>query len=383
MNMNFEFDHGPTTVSRDQESRAIDEELRRVGVDHPMVVTDQELSASGVTDPVVKSLTRSGYDYVLFDRVEANPTAELVEAGRDVALGEEIDGIVAIGGGSSIDTGKAISLLVPNGGNWTSYEGTPDTEHGSLPLIAIPTTVGTGSEVTRASVITDADRNTKMTTTTKELYPDVALLDPSLLTSLPPSVTAATGMDSLTQAIEAYLSPDASPITDALAVRATRMIAENLTAAVLRADQDALAAMQVATTMEGMAFDNAGLGLVHGLSEPVSGKFHTGHGITNAVLLPEVLEFNLVACPNKYANLAGAMGVRTSGLSTRQSGTELIGEIRGLADEIGISPGLSELGVEEGVIPELVEEAYDHVNSKNNPREYSKRDLERIYHRAL
>jgi alcohol dehydrogenase class IV len=169
-----------------------------------------------------------------------------------------------------------------------------------------------------------------MTTKSEELYPDIALLNPSLLTSLPPAVTAATGMDSLTQAIEAYASPSASPITDALALDAIKMITESLKPAVLKSDRDALASMQVATTMEGIAFDNAGLGLVHGLSEPVSGKFHTSHGLTNAILLPHVLEFNIVACPQKYATLAEAMGVQAASCSRLELISGIIDRIKNI-----------------------------------------------------
>lgn len=381
--MNFEFNHGPTIISEDHGSEAIDSELRKIGISRPLVVTDQALSAAGIVDPVLDGLSDFGYNYVHFDEIEANPTASLVERGTEVALDTDVDGIIAVGGGSTIDTAKAISLLVPNGGDWTEYEGTPNIEHGSLPLIAIPTTIGTGSEVTRASVITDTDRNVKMTTTADELYPDIALLDPTLLQSLPPAVTAATGMDSLTQAIEAYISPGASPITDALAIEATRMIAQNLGLAFSAADYDVLATMQVATTMGGMAFDDAGLGLVHGMSEPVSGAFHTGHGITNAVLLPSVLEFNLTACVDKYAALAEAIDVETDGLERRDKAEELIRVVRDISDDIGIPAGLAELGVEESAIPELAAEASDHINSKNNPREYDTTDLARIYHRAF
>lgn len=381
--MDFEFSHGPDVVSGDRSAERIGAQLDRVDAERPMIVTDRELSAAGVVDPVVDAVEGTGRDYVLFDEVESNPTTTVVEAGRDAALDEGVDGVVAVGGGSSIDAGKAISLLVPNGGDWVDYEGAPEVERASLPLIAVPTTVGTGSEVTHVNVITDVERDVKMTTASAELYPDVALLDPSLLESLPPAVTAATGMDSLTQAIEAYISPGANPITDALAVEATRMIGASLRPAVSGTDRDALATMQVATTMEGMAFHNAGLGLVHGMSEPVSGAFHTGHGVTNAVLLPEVLEFNLIAAPEKYATLAEAMGVRTEGQSTRAAAGGLVDAVQELADDIGIPAGLSDLGAEESAVPELVDEAYDHVDSENNPREYSKADLERIYRRSF
>jgi len=381
--MNFEFNHGPRIISEDHGSGAIGSELGAIGISRPLVVTDQALSAAGVVDPILEGLSDSGYTYVRFDEIEANPTASLVERGTEVALDTDVDGIIAVGGGSTIDTAKAISLLVPNGGDWIAYEGTPNIEHGSLPVIAIPTTIGTGSEVTRASVITDTDRSVKMTTTADELYPDIALLDPTLLQSLPPAVTAATGMDSLTQAIEAYISPGASPITDALAIEATRMIAQNLEPAFSTGDYDVLATMQVATTMGGMAFDDAGLGLVHGMSEPVSGAFHTGHGITNAVLLPSVLEFNLTTCVDEYAALAEAIDVETDGLTRRDTAEELIRVLRDISDDIGIPAGLAELGVEESAIPELAAEASDHINSKNNPREYDTTDLARIYHRAF
>ncbi|GAB3327943.1 iron-containing alcohol dehydrogenase [Haloplanus salinarum] len=381
--MDFEFTHGPKVVSGTHSSRNIDSYLEQLGTDQPLIVTDPDIESAGLLDPVLETLDAAGREYVLFDEVKSNPTTTVVKDGTALAREESADCVVAIGGGSAIDTGKAISLLIPNGGDWVDYEGVPDVSQGSLPLIAVPTTVGTGSEVTHVNVITDVNRDVKMTTATDELFPDIAILDPSLLESLPPAVTAATGMDSLTQAVEAYISPGANPITDALAIEATRMIGQSLRPAVSGTDMEALGTMQVATTMEGIAFHNAGLGLVHGMSEPVSGKFHTGHGITNAILLPEVLEFNLIACPDRYARLAEAMGEQTDGLSTRAAADRFVDAVRTLAADIKIPPGLSDIGAEEAAISDLVDEAYDHVDSENNPREYTRDDLAAIYERAF
>ncbi|WP_255194403.1 iron-containing alcohol dehydrogenase [Natronobeatus ordinarius] len=379
----FTFTHGPELVSGLDRSRTLATQLDALGVERPMLVTDETLVEVGVLEPAIESLEGAGRPYALFDEVEPNPRSVTVERGAERAVDEGVDGIVAVGGGSSIDAGKAIAVLAPNGGEWADYGGTPDVDRSSLPTVCVPTTVGTGSEVTPGTVITDAERDVKVTTRSPELFADVALLDPALCESLPPRVTAATGMDSLTQAIEAYLNPEANPITDALALEAVRLLGRSLRPAVAGTDLEALAELQVATAMEGIAFHNAGLGLVHGLSEPVSGAFHTGHGITNAVLLPVVLEFNLIACPDRYARLAEAMGVRTEGLSTREAAGAFVDAVRELADDVDIPAGLEELGVDRDALPELADEAVDHGNSLENPRVASRAQLLELYERAF
>ena len=379
----FTFTHGPEIVSGMGRSRALATHLEELGVERPMFVTDETLVEVGTLEPAIESLEDAGLWYTVFEEVEPNPRSGTVERGAERAADEGVDGIVAVGGGSSLDAGKAISLLAPNGGEWAEYGGTPDVDQPSLPTVCVPTTVGTGSEVTPGTVITDDERDVKVTTRSDELFADVALLDAALLESLPPRVTAATGMDSLTQAIEAYVNPEANPLTDALALEAVRLLGRSLRPAVAGTNLEALAELQVATAMEGIAFHNAGLGLVHGLSEPVSGRFHTGHGITNAVLLPVVLEFNLIACPDRYARLGEAMGVRTDGLSIREAAGAFVDAIRQLGDDVGIPAGLADLGVEQAAIPELADEAVDHGNSVENPRVASRDEILELYERAL
>lgn len=379
----FTFTHGPGIVSGMDRSRTLATILEELGVERPMIVTDETLVEVGALEPALESLEGASVPYSLFAEVEPNPRSVTVERGAARVEEDGIDGIVAVGGGSSLDAGKAIALLAPNGGEWADYGGTPDADHPSLPTVCAPTTVGTGSEVTPGTVITDNERDVKVTTRAEELFADVALLDPALLESLPPRVTAATGMDSLTQAIEAYVNPEANPITDALALEAVRLIGRSLRPAVAGTDLEALAELQVATVMEGVAFHNAGLGLVHGMSEPVSGAFHTGHGITNAVLLPVVLEFNLIACPDRYARLAEAVGVRTDGLSTREAAGAFVDAIDELGDDVGIPDGLEDLGVDREAIPELADEAVDHGNSLENPRVASRDEILELYERAF
>jgi alcohol dehydrogenase class IV len=276
-----------------------------------------------------------------------------------------------------------VAVLAKFGGAVRDYEGIDTVSGPTLPLLAVPTTVGTGSEVTRGAVITDTDRNAKMVVVSPHIFPRVAILDPLLLERLPPAITAATGMDSLTQALEGYVSRGANPISDALNLEALRLIAENLRLAVARNDPDALGKMQVATTMQGIGFHNAGLGLVHAMSNTVGGMFGTAHGVTNAVILPHVMAFNVGADPVRFARVADVMGEPVDGLSIRTAADRAIEAVRRLATDVGIPSTLGELGVDAAAIPELARIAMTAIDAPTNPRHFTEEDVVMLYRRSF
>lgn len=383
----FRFIHRADVAFGKNRASEISDELASLGVERPMIVTDPTLPEVGVTDPIVTALEENGVEYYLYDEVEPNPRIGTVENGAEVLSDEGCDGVIGVGGGSSMDTAKAISGLATNGGDYADYEGQGNLDTDPHPIITVPTTIGTGSEVTPFTVITDPDRDEKIGVGDPKLIPDVALLDPMLLKSLPSAVAASTGMDCLTQSVMAYLSTNSNPITDALTIAAVEMISENLPAAVSKKDVDALMNMQLATTIEGTGFMNAGLGLVHSMSHPVSAHYDTPHGVTNGVILPSVLRYNRIAREEKYADLAEAMGVDTRSMSTREASKRFIEEVEDLSSAVGIPSGLSELGVEEDYLPNLAEAAATRPdtsrNKSTNPRTSTEEDILEIYRDAF
>lgn len=379
----FQFIHMTKVVAGPGSAGTVGEELRGLGVSRALIVTDRGVEGAGLLDALVEGLGRSEVGHEVFAEVEPNPLAATVERGAERARQTGCDGVVAIGGGSPIDCAKLVAVIAKSGGGVRDYEGFDLVPEPPLPLVAVPTTIGTGSEVTRGAVITDPERRLKMVAVSPLLFPRVAVLDPRLLEKLPPPVTAATGMDSLTQALEGYVSRNASPISDALNLEALRLIAENLRPAVARNDLDALATMQIATTMQGIGFHNAGLGLVHAMSNTVGGIFGTPHGVTNAVILPHVMEFNLVANPAKFARIAEAMGEPVDGLSTRAAAERAVAAVRVLAADVQIPPTLADLGVTADAIPEMAEKAMGSIDAPSNPRHYSQAEVADLYRRCL
>ena len=383
----FRFVHRADIAFGKGRAAEIGTELSALGVERPMIVTDPTLVEVGVVDPIISALEAGGIDYDLYDKVEPNPRVDTVESGVERVESGDRDGVVGIGGGSSMDTAKAIAGRTTNGGTIADYEGLQNFTVEPLPTVTVPTTIGTGSEVTSAAVITDPDRDEKLGILDDNLIPDVALLDPTLLESLPSDVAASTGMDCLTQSVMAYLSTNANPITDALTKAAVEMISENLPAAVAKKDLDALMNMQLATTIEGTGFMNAGLGLVHAMSHPVSAHYDTPHGVTNGVLLPAVLKYNRIAREKKYADLANAMGVPTHAMTTREGSKRFVEEVKDLSAAVGIPSGLSDLGVEESYLPELAEAAVSRNdtsrNKGTNPRVSTEEDVLEIYRAAF
>jgi alcohol dehydrogenase len=289
-----------------------------------------------------------------------------------------------VGGGSAIDTAKAIGLLASNGGNIKDYEGVNKTRHAMPPLIAISTTAGTGSEVTQFAVITDERDHSKFTIVDWHMTPNVSVNDPEMMMSMPPALTAATGMDALTHAVEAYVSKNATPVTDAKAYKAAELIARGLRKAVLDGnDINAREDMCYASFLAGTAFNNAGLGLVHAMAHPLGGMYNLPHGLCNALLLQHVVKFNMNSAQSKYSELAAAVGEGKAWHSERENSESFTRFIANLARSINIPSGLSEAGVMTKDLETLANEAMDEMIGATNPRPYSAQQVLEIYRAAF
>jgi alcohol dehydrogenase class IV len=379
----FQFVHVTKVVAGPGSSDRAGDELLDLGAKRAIVITDQGCRAAALLDRLEPGLDRAGIIHEVFDEIEPNPAAKTVERAAEQARAMDANAVLAVGGGSPIDAGKMVAILAKFGGKVRDYEGINTVAEPTLPLVAVPTTVGTGSEVTRGAVITDTGRNAKMVVVSPHVFPRVAILDPQLLEKLPPHITAATGMDSLTQAIEGYVSRGANPISDALNLEALRLIAENLRLAVARNDPEALAKMQIATTMQGIGFHNAGLGLVHAMSNTAGGMFGTAHGVTNAILLPHVMAFNVGADPARFARLAEAMGEPIEGLSQRAAADRAIEAVHTLSADVGIPTSLGDIGVDPAAIPEMAKAAMVAIDAPTNPRHFTEEDIVTLYRRSF
>lgn len=383
MTKTFMFVHTTKVVCGLNSASSIAEELSALGAKKPLIVTDKGIVGAGLLESITGSLEEAGMAYKVFDEVEANPVNATVEKGAKSVRDEGFDSVVAVGGGSSIDASKAIAMLATNEGTVADYEGIDVFKNPLLPLIAIPTTVGTGSEVTRGFVVTDPARKAKTVTVSVMLFPKVAILDATLLTKLPSHITASTGMDALTQAIEAYIALGSNPISDALNIQAVKMIAENLRPAVAGNDLEALMNMQIATTIEGIGFHNAGLGLVHAMANTVGGYFNTPHGVTNAIILPHVLEYNMISNVKKYAELARAMGEKVDHLSDREAAERFIEAVKTLSKDLGIPEHLSEIGVRREALPAVARDSLSSIDIPANPRRYSEEAILELLEKAF
>lgn len=355
----------------------------RFGVRSVYIVTDPGVRRAGLLKKVEDSLNTAGIHYSVFEEVLPNPTIENVEAGLTVLPGD-CGVIVAVGGGSPIDVAKAIAVVATNGGSIKDYEGMNKVKKPKLPVVAVPTTAGTGSEVTASAVITDRTRQRKMAIISQFIPPELAVVDPLLTVSIPPALTASTGMDALTHAIEAYVSRAAMPMTDALALYSIRLIGKNLRRAVFcGGDLSARENMMMASLMAGAAFANARLGLVHAMAHPLGGVFNMPHGVANAILLPYVMRFNALASPAKFKDIAEALGERVDCLSEREAALKAVEAVVKLASDIGIPRSLKEVNISEEQIKKLVEETMVSGNVRVNPRQVTEEDVERLYREAI
>jgi alcohol dehydrogenase len=353
-------------------SGTVGPEAKELGGTTALLVTDPGVRQAGVTDGIESSLTEAGLGVVVFDDIAPNPRDTSVAKGADTARSEGCDVLVAVGGGSAIDTAKGISAVHAHGGTIQDYESDPDcwfkVPGPTTPLIAIPTTAGTGSEVTFWAVITDSERSYKMGVGDPKIAPDVALVDPVLTHSLPPAITAATGVDALTHAIEAYTANCANPMTDALALTAIRLIAGSLRKAYANgADSEARSAMMLASLLAGVAFGNADTAGVHAMAETIGGVYDTPHGIANAIYLPVVMEFNTLAVPEKFAQIAIEMGECIDGMSPMAAAQKAVEAVRSLTRDLSI-PTARAVGVKDEDLPMLAERAQANLGTPDNPR---------------
>lgn len=362
----------------------VGKQARNIGGSKALVVSDKLLVEIGTTGNVVKLLQNENIDVVVFDGALPNPTVENVHHGLDVYQKEKCDVIVAVGGGSPIDCAKGIGLVATNGGSVKDYEGLDQSKNAMPPFIAVNTTAGTASEMTRFTIITDTDRHVKMAIVDWHVTPTVSINDPELMVSMPPALTAATGMDALTHAVEAYVSTAATPVTDSAALKAIELISQYLRPAVANGNNmEARDKMAYAEYMAGMAFNNASLGNVHAMAHQLGGFYDLPHGVCNAILLPHVQRFNIIACPARFANIAVVMGENTDGLSVMEAAELAIHSMQRLSIDLGIPSGLEILGVNEKDLPELAENALKDACSATNPRIATKEDIIQVYKNAM
>jgi alcohol dehydrogenase class IV len=357
-------------------------ELTRLNVQNPLIVTDAILVQSGTVDLALAQL--GGRRYGVFDQVKPEPEISIVEDCTRAYREGGHDGLIGVGGGSAIDIAKGVAAFASHEGPLAELFGVDLVKRKGPPLIAIPTTAGTGSEVTNVAIFSDKQAQLKKGIVSDYLLPDVALVSPLMTLTCPRSVTAASGVDALVHAVEAYLSVNASPITDAIALGAIKLIVKALPKAYanpssLQARED----MATASLMAGMAFGNAGVGAVHALAYPLGGRFNIAHGVSNALLLPYVMEWNKLACVERMRDIADAMGARVAHLSDRDAADLAVKAMADLCAAVEIPSGLRSFNVPENAIPAMAEEASKIERlMRNNPRKLNAADIEKIYRAA-
>lgn len=359
-------------------------EIKALGGTKALLVTDEVLVNVGVAGKLTAVLDAADVDHVVFDGVQPNPTCANVEAGLNILKENGCDVIVSLGGGSPQDCAKAVSILAANGGDIRDYEGVFKSEKKGLPIVAVNTTAGTASEVTINYVITDENRHVKMVMVDKNCLASIAVNDPELMTAKPAALTAATGMDALTHAVEAYITKGAYRLTDALALESIKLISESLRDAVQNGgDLEARSKMAYGSFVAGMSFSNCGLGVVHSLAHQLGGVYNLPHGVCNAVLLPHVMRFNATVCADRLARVAEAMGVDVAGMDPKAAAAAAVEAVEKLSADVGIPSGLKELGVEEDKLEEMAKLALVDPCAPGNPREMTLEDAVAIYKAAL
>ena len=348
------------------------------------LVTDKGVAGLDAFKDVENSLKKEAVDYYIYAEVGANPTDTQVERGARLYKEEKADVLVAVGGGSSIDSAKAIGILVNNGGSIQDYAGVDLFENLIPPLIAIPTTAGTGSEVGIWAMINNTKDNYKMGPGGWKLLPKVALVDPMMMVSAPPLLTAATGMDALSHAVEAYCTPYAMPQTDALAIAAIRLIVKHLGPAVANGSNlEAREGMAMGSLEAGMAFSSSGCGAVHALGHQLSTQYGMPHGMAMAIMMPPVMKFNMIACVDRLADIAVAMGEQVDRLSIGEAAEKAILAVRRLGKSIGLPTTLSEYGADQKLMPNLVKWASRDADLPANPRVPTLEQIEELYRKAF
>jgi len=362
----------------------IAEEIKGIG-SKPLIVTDPGLVATGIIDRLEKILQDGGLPFSRFDKVEADPRFELVDEVVKLVQTEGADCVIGIGGGSSLDIAKVVSAMVTNPGSVEEYFGIDLLKKPGIPMVLIPTTAGTGSEVTPIVILSDHHEKLKKGIVSSHLFPTCALLDPELTVGLPPAVTAATGMDALIHAMEAYTSINANSTTDMLAVRAMDLIFHNIRTAYANGnDIEAREKMLEGSMLAGMAFANAGVTAVHAFAYPIGAEFHIPHGIANTIMLTPVMEFNLIGNVRKFADIARIFGEGSDGMSQRKLAELGVTAVRELAADLNVPQHLHTYGVKDDDVPTLAEGVMKVTRLlANNPRTLRLEDAETIYRRVL
>jgi len=363
---------------------AVADEIKARGLKKAFVCSDPDLIKFGITKKVTDILDAASIPYSIYSNIKANPTVENVQCGVESFKASEADCIVAIGGGSSIDTAKAIGIIItnPEFADVVSLEGVAPTKNKCVPIIAVPTTAGTAAEVTINYVITDAKNNRKMVCVDVHDIPVVAVVDPDMMSTMPKGLTAATGMDALTHAIEGYITKGAWELSDMFHIKAIEIIAKSLRAAV-EGTADGREGMALGQYVAGMGFSNVGLGIVHSMAHPLGALYDTPHGIANAIILPTVMEYNAPATGEKYRDIARAMGVEgTESMSVEEYRAAAIDAVKKLSSDIGIPSDLKDIVKREDVAF-LAESAYADACRPGNPRDTSVEEISALYNSLL
>lgn len=356
-------------------------EARKLGATKVLILTDPGVACAGTVEQVERPLREAGLEVGVYDKAVPEPPMSSVD--EIVAFTKEggYDLIVGFGGGSPIDTAKIVAVLAVTGDKLEDYVGVDKVPRKGLPLIAVPTTAGTGSEVTAIAIFANEKLNVKQGVVSPHLIPNIALVDPELTYSCPPHVTAASGMDALIHCIEAYISVNATMHTDPLAAEGIRLISRSIRTAVYDGTHaEARHNMAMGSLLGGIAFGNAGVGAVHALSYPIGGMFHVPHGVANTLMLPWVMEFNMLACLPYFREIGEFMGENMEGLSDREAAEKTVQAMRTLAEDLGVPQYLSDVGIPESAIPDLVEGAMTQGRLwANNPRKFTREDMEQVY----
>lgn len=355
-------------------------EIRARGFHKAFIVADKDLVKFGVVDMVTSTL--DGFPYEMFTDFKANPTVTNVKNGLAAFKASGADFLIAIGGGSAIDTSKGIAIVAnnPEFEDVVSLEGVAPTKHKCVPIIALPTTAGTAAEVTINYVIIDEQTGRKMVCVDPHDIPVLAIIDAELMASMPKGLTAATGMDALTHAIEGYITKGAWELSDMFELKAIELISKNLRSATFNGkDMTARENMALAQYVAGMAFSNVGLGCVHSMAHPLGARFDVPHGVANALLLPIVMEYNMPAAQEKYCNIARAMGVNVDGLSVEEGAKAAVSAVKQLSLDLGIPQTLRAINIPESALEQLSKDAFQDVCTGGNPRAITQQDILNLY----
>ncbi len=363
---------------------ALSSEVARRGYSKAFVVADKDLINFGVVKLVTDVL--GDFPYEIFDGFKANPTVNNVKDGVEAYKAAGADFIIAIGGGSAIDTAKAIAIIInnPEFADVVSLEGVAPTKNRCVDIIALPTTAGTAAEVTINYVITDEESGRKMVCVDANDIPVLSIVDAELMASMPKGLTAATGMDALTHAIEGYITKGAWHLSNILEINAIKIISDNLRAATFDgSNMEAREQMALGQYVAGMAFSNVGLGCVHSMAHPLGARFDIAHGVANALLLPTVMEFNMPSSIVKYGRIARAMGVDTTGMTDEEAAVSAVNAVKQLSLDLGIPQTLREIGIPEEALPQLANDAFNDVCTGGNPQPITEADILELYKKVF